>query len=355
MNIRDAFSAKAVAINRSEVASNRIPYLGTCFFPAKKKMGLDLKWIKTHKGLAVSLMPSNFDAKSTIRSRSGFKLEKTQMAFFRESMLVKEEDEQEIMRVEEATDPYAVDVLRSIYDDVNTLLDAADVVPERMIMQLLAPTDGSPKISIEADGVTHAYNYDPNGTYKENNYMELTTATDKWSDVENSDPMNDVMTAQDSCEAYSGTRPTIMLVSKKTMNYLKQNKKIKSYVLAQNTTATVIMTDARVKEIFNTELGVNIIVYTKQYKKEDGTAEKFYPDGFATLLPEGALGNTWYGTTPEERTLIGSGEADVAIVNTGVAVAVTTTSDPVNTKTTVSEIVLPSYERMDETFVIKAY
>ena len=115
------------------------------------------------------------------------------------------------------------------------------------------------------------------------------------------------------------------------------------------------MTDARVKEIFNTELGVNIIVYTKQYKKEDGTAEKFYPDGFATLLPEGALGNTWYGTTPEERTLIGSGEADVAIVNTGVAVAVTTTSDPVNTKTTVSEIVLPSYERMDETFVIKAY
>ena len=99
MNIRDAFSAKAVAINRSEVASNRIPYLGTGFFPAKKKMGLDLKWIKTHKGLAVSLMPSNFDAKSTIRSRSGFKLEKTQMAFFRESMLVKEEDEQEIMRV----------------------------------------------------------------------------------------------------------------------------------------------------------------------------------------------------------------------------------------------------------------
>ena len=52
---------------------------------------------------------------------------------------------------------------------------------------------------------------------------------------------------------------------------------------------------------------------------------------------------------------MGSGEADVSIVNTGVAVAVTTTNDPVHTKTTASEIVLPSYERMDSTYVIKCY
>jgi hypothetical protein len=145
MNIRDAFDAKSIALNRTEVKSNQIEYLGAGLFPAKKKTGLDLKWIKTHKGLAVSLAPSNFDAKSTIRSRSGFKMEKTQMAFFRESMLVTEEDEQEMMRVEDTADPYALDVLQHIYDDANDLLDAADVVPERMIMQLLSPSDGSPK------------------------------------------------------------------------------------------------------------------------------------------------------------------------------------------------------------------
>ena len=43
------------------------------------------------------------------------------------------------------------------------------------------------------------------------------------------------------------------------------------------------------------------------------------------------------------------------IVNTGVAVAVSVSEDPVQTKTTVSEIVLPSYERMDSTYVIKCY
>ena len=355
MNIRDAYTSKAIALVNTEVASNRIAYLGAGLFPAKKKMGLDLKWIKTSKGLPVSLAPSNFDAVSTLRSREGFKLTETEMAFFRESMLVKEADEQEIMRVKDSTDPYAGEVLGRIFDDANTLVDGANVVPERMIMQLLAPSDGSPKISIEANGVTYAYNYDPNSTYKTKNFASLTTDTDKWSDTTNSDPMDDIATALDAVEAETGERPSIMIVSRKTMDYLKQNAKIKSAILAQNTTATVFMNDNRVKEVFSNELGIRIIVYSKQYKKEDGTAAKFYPDGFATLIPDGALGNTWYGTTPEERTLMGSGEADVSIVNTGVAVAVTTTSDPVHTKTTVSEIVLPSYERMDSTYVIKCY
>lgn len=356
MNIRDAYNAKAIALVQTEVASNKIAYLGAGLFPAKKKMGLDLKWIKTSKGLPVSLAPSNFDAVSTLRSREGFKLTETEMAFFRESMLVKEADEQEMMRVQDSTDPYAADVLSRIFDDANTLIDGANVVPERMIMQLLAPSDGSPKISIEANGVTYAYNYDPNSTYKTNNYADVTTTdTDKWSDTTNSDPMDDIAVGLDAVEELTGERPPIMIISRKTMDYLKQNAKIKSAILAQNTSATVFMNDNRVKEVFSSELGINIIVYSKQYKKEDGSTAKFYPDGFATLIPAGALGSTWYGTTPEERTLMGNGEADVSIVNTGVAVAVSTTNDPVQTKTTVSEIVLPSYERMDSTYVIKCY
>jgi hypothetical protein len=356
MNIREIFSARAIAINRTTVASNKIKYLGSGFFTPKKKQGLDLKWIKTSKGLPVSLAPSNFDAKSTIRSREGFTIDNTEMAFFRESMLVKEQDEIDIARVQEASDPYATDVLNHIYDDANTLIDAANVVPERMIMQLLTPADGSPKISIQANGVTYAYNYDPNATYVANNYLALSTSTDKWSDTVNSDPLDDVRTGQDSVESKTGTRPDIMIVSRQTMSYLVANAKVRSALLAQNTTATLFVTDELVKNLFKTLLGVSIVVYSKQYKNEAGTTTKFFADGFATLVPSGApLGNTWYGTTPEERTLMGSGEADVSIVDTGVAVTVTTTTDPVNTKTTVSEIVLPSFERMDETFVIKCY
>lgn len=353
MRITDIFSARAVAARETQAASNRMPYFGEGLFPSEQKLGLDLKWIKSHKGLPVSLAPSNFDAKSTLRAREGFRVEKNEMAFFRESMLVKEEDEQNILRVQETNDPYAQDILRNIFNDTDNLVEGARVVAERMRMQLLAPADGSPGIFIEHRGVTYKYNYDTDGSYKANNYMAITTANDKWNDADNSDPMTDISTAQDAVEEATGTRPSILLMSKKTMGYLKKNKKIRSAVLAQNVTANVMMTDARVRELFSTELGVTIVVYTKQYKDEEGTAHKFYPDDMVTLLPAGTLGTTWYGTTPEQRTLMGNSGADVSIVDTGIAVAVTVTDDPVNTKTTVSEIVLPSYERMDETYVIK--
>lgn len=353
MRLTDVFSARTIAARWTEAASNRIEYLGEGLFPAKKKQGLDLKWIRGHKGLPVSLMPSNFDAKSTLRSREGFKIDETEMAFFRESMLVKEIDEQEIMRVQSSEDPYARDVLNRIYDDVNTLVEGAQVVPERMRMQLLCPdVDGSPRILIAADGKQYSYNYDTDGSYAANNYKAL-SGTSAWSDHDNADPMADLEAALEAVEALTGARPSIALMTRATFNHMKANAKVRNYVLAQNATANIMMTDARLKELISTELGLSVILYNKQYKDEAGQIHKFYQDGFVTLLPDGNLGSTWYGVTPEERTLQGSGEANVSIVNTGVAVAVKVTEDPVNTKTTVSEIVLPSYERMDETYVLK--
>lgn len=350
MKLSDIFYAKAIAQNWVEVASNAIPYLGTGFFPAKKKAGLDLKWIKGNKGLPVSLAPSNFDAKSTFRDRIGVSFNETQMAFFRESMLVKEADEQEIMRVKDSNDPYAVQVLDNIFNDARTLIDGANVVPERMIMQLLAPIDGAVGINITANNTAYTYNYDQSGEWKNNHFLDITTSADMWNAPATCDPLGDLEAALDAQEAISGNRPEIALMSKKTFNYIKASKKVQDGILAQNTTANVNYTTKRVKAYVEEELGITIVVYTKKYKKEDGTEANFYPDDVVMLIPNGALGNTWYGTTPEERTLAGSGQANVSIVNTGVAVSVTTTSDPVNTKTTVSEIVLPSFERLNECY-----
>ena len=355
MNMSELFSAASIAVQWNGAASNRIPYLGTQFFPAKKKTGLDLKWIRGNKGLPVSLAPSNFDAKSTLRSREDFNIEETQMAFFRESMLIKEKDEQEVMRVLDAKDPYAKEVLANIYNDVNTLVDGAEVVAERMRMQLLCPdTDGSPKIIISSKGKQYSYNYDTDGSYAANNYKAL-SGTSMWSDHDASDPLADLQAAIEAVEAVSGSRPVRAIMNRATLNHLKANAKVKSAMLAQNVTANLFVNDARVKELLNTELGLQVITYDKQYEDSDGTVGKFYKDGFVTLLPDGNLGSTWYGVTPEERTLNGSGEANVTIVNTGVAVAVKITEDPVNTKTTVSEILLPSFERMNETYVLKVF
>ena len=61
MLLTDVFSAEAVASVRTSDVSNSMAYAGLAFFPNKKKTGIDLKWIKTHKGLGVALKPSAFD------------------------------------------------------------------------------------------------------------------------------------------------------------------------------------------------------------------------------------------------------------------------------------------------------
>lgn len=352
MKLTDVFNAEAIALNWTEVASNSIAYLGAGFFPAKKKAGLDLKWIKGHKGLPVSLAPSAFDAKSKFRDRIGIQISETQMAFFRESMLVKEADEQEIMRVEDSNDPYAQQVLENIFDDTRTLVDGANVVPERMIMQLLAPKGGNMGINISANGTNYTYNYDTDGSWKSEHYLKIESASDKWSAADTCDPLKDLEDAIDAQEAVSGNRPEIALMSKKTFGYIKNSKKVQSGILAQNPTANVNYTSKKVKAFVEEELDITIVVYSKKFKKEDGTESTFYPDDIVMLLPNGAVGSTYYGTTPEEARGSSSG-ADVSVVNTGVAVTVTTTTDPVNTKTTVSEIILPSFERMNDCYSVE--
>ena len=58
--------------------------------------------------------------------------------------------------------------------------------------------------------------------------------------------------------------------------------------------------------------------------------------------------------TPEERTLIGDSKVDVAVLDSGIAVAIQNIyGPPVRHETTVSQIALPSFEGMDGLYVIK--
>lgn len=343
MKITDVYSAKAVAAVLDTPESNLVEYLGRTLFPFKKKMGLDLKWIQLHSKLGTSLAASNFDAKSTLRSREGFDFKRTQMAFFRESMLVTEEDQQEIMRIQETGDPYVQDVLNNVYDDANTLVMGARTVAERMAMQLLSPANGSPSIYIEDNGVVYAYNYDPDGAFKAHNYVQM-LGSSNWSDTAHSTPLTDIINARDMAK---GGKPTEIIMNPNTFALLKSNASIAAFIQPPN-----LPSDEVIKNIVATVAGVNVIVYEKMFKDESGNEVYFYPDGMATLIPSKALGNTWFGTTPEERSSLAKRDADFALVDGVFSVMVTETTDPIETKTTVSEIVLPSFENMDSVVVM---
>ena len=351
MNLSAIYTAKAVALNQTEAASNKIADLGEGFFPRDKKMGLDLKWIKTHKGLAVSLAPSTFDAKSKIRTRKGFKFDQQKMAFFRESMTVSEEDQQEILRVQESSDPYAQEVLKHIYSDVDTLVSGARVVPERMRMQLLFPTSGGPSIYISDGDVDYSYNYDGDGTWALSNRKDL-SGTFQWSNPTTAKPLSDIKDVKRALSK-KGSIPKYMLMNQTTFDMMLESEQIKSAILAQNSTANIFLDDPMLKTFIAAKCSLTILVYNKIVKDESAADIQLVPDGFVAFLPEGTLGKTWFGTTPEERTLMGNANAEVSIIDNGITVTVITTAAiPVETETTVSMIVLPSFERMDEVYLL---
>ena len=348
----EVVNTSAIALAATNDASNAVPYLGLQFFPEMKKAGLDLKWIKTHKGLPVTLKASNFDALPALRTREGVKIEKTQMAFFRETMQITEEDEQEIGRADDENDPYLKSALQSVYDDTNALVSGAEVVPERMRMSLLATTEGHPSIGIESDGVKYEYDYDPNGEYAAKHYLKLEGTSD-WSDTENSKPLTDLNNARKAL-AKLGKIASYVLMNSNTFEYLLNNKQVKNAILAQNLTANIEMTEENVVSIVRSRTKLSIVLYDKMYMDEDKNDQYFYPDNKVTLLPAGALGKTWFGTTPEERTASQVADVDVSMYGVGIAIAKKVEyGPPAVTSVTASEIVLPSYENMDSTFVIK--
>lgn len=352
MDFTNFFTPAAIAAYYTEAASNQTPYLGAGLFPSKKKAGLDLAWIKGSRGLPVSLKPSAFDAKATFRDRVGVERLETEMPFFREGYKIKEKDRQEMMRAKDANDPYATAVLDRIFDDTADLIAGADVVAERMRMQLLFPVEGAIGIAIKANGVDYTYNYDPDGAWKTANYTAL-TSNDLWTAPETADPFLMFQNARSKAKAQTGTDLSVAIMNSYTFGLMAKTAAVKNRYLTASGISIGYLTDQEVENVIEATSGVHVVVYDKQYRDEDKVAHKFVPDGYVSMLPAGSLGSTWYGTTPEEADLMGNPAAQVSIVNTGVAITKTVDTHPVNVNIFASEIVLPSFERMDEVHSIK--
>ena len=339
--IYDIVKPKPIATYYNAMTKDRKPFIGETLFPISKKLGLDLKWIKGSKGLPIALKSSAFDAKSEFRDRIGFSDIQTEMPFFKESMLVKEKDRQDLNMVagNPANKDYVDLITRNIFDDINNLIEGAEVQLERMRMQLLS--EG--KISImtkDLEGSPKAMEYD----YLLDNSQKIST---DWTEVD-ADPIADIIKWQDSIEDNTGSRPTRAITTRKVWGYLLNNKKIQGELKALNQN-NVALSNKMLENYMMEKLDLIVVLNNKKYKSEAGVTTNYFKEDVFTMLPDGELGKTWLGTTPEESDLMsGATDAEVSIVNQGIAITTTKQADPVNVNTKVSMIGLPSFERADE-------
>lgn len=354
-NFVEFIKPKIVAANLNSRNTDYENYLHRAFFDHKNKASIDLAFIKGSKGVPVTLMPTAFDAKATFRDRIAVEKIEAEMPFFREGFHISEKLKIDFARGSDADDPYVQEALNYVFDDAEDLINGARVVPERETMQLLFPVDGNIGISIKANGVDYTYNYDPNGTWKKNNYIVL-SGNDKWDAPATADPVKTLEDAKSQIETVSGAKLGIAVMNTNTYNKMAATASMLARANRNNTSA-LYATRTEIENVLNDFSETALIVYNGKYRNEAKEVKNFIPDGYVAYLPNDgvALGSVWYAKTPEELDAENFAGREVAIVEDGVAITVVPKEHPVNTDIFASEICLPSFERMDDFACIKVY
>ncbi|HFU4116114.1 TPA: major capsid protein [Streptococcus suis] len=315
--------------------------VGEKVFPAQKQLGLKLAFVKGASGRPVVLKPSAFDTKATLRERMNVTLSEEEMPFFKESMLVKESDRQQLNLIAQTGNQSLIDTItRGLFDDTTTLLTGARAQLEAMRMQVLA----TGKIAVIGNGVPQDFDYG----VEEDHKGKVKIA---WSDAETATPLADLDTALATLENLGG-KAEIAYMNSATFAQLKNAKSTATIIKPLAPTGAGV-TAQELKNYLSDNYGIKIVVKSGTYKDADGKVKKYFPDACVTLAPNSALGRTVFGTTPEESDLMGGNTgASVQIVETGIAVTTTKHTDPVNVETKVSMIALPSFENLDECYML---
>lgn len=337
----DVVDSKFMSTRWNNSVRDREPYLLSAFFTEEKQMGIELSYLQ---GKAPKIRPldlSAFDVKVLPLPREEFSKITTEMPFFKNSLPINEKQRQELLKVLATGNRQYIDVvLNKIYNDKKTLLDDASVTREMMRAMLL--TTG--KIVFASNGQAISYDFG----IPEANKKTLET-THKWDAPTTADPISDIINWQDAVETETGVRPTNLLMNRKTFNLMKKCDSVKNaiYVFADG---KVSPNDTALKKLIMEETGCTVYIYDKGYHAQGASGlTKFVADNIVVLFPEGSLGTFTFGTTPEEADLLsGNTDADVVIVDGGVAITTYREKDPVNVVTKVSEICLPTLEQPDQ-------
>ena len=337
--IFDVVTAENISAYWENMTQNRAPYVGEQLFPSVKKLGLNLDWLNGNSGVPVVLNLSAFDAQAIPRARQGVSVTRAQMPYFKESLYIDEELRQQLnIAIEGGSDAYVNTIMQKIFNDNVQLIESARVQRERMRMALL--TTGA--ISMTANGQSVSYDYGvPSGHKK--------TAAASWKNS-STDIIADIYAWQQTILEDTGVKPTRAICNSTVWNALRNNTNIRNTIFVYSNGVGTI-SDAALKSLLAEQLELSVYVNDRLYKNESGTNTKFVPDDTFVLFPAGELGNTYFGTTPEESDLQTGSAANVAIVDTGVAVTTMKKLDPVNVETKVSMITLPSFEASNQILI----
>lgn len=346
MKLQDYINSKNIALYIKELPAEDT--IDQTLFPDKKILGTKLEQAKGAKKKAVALRQSAFDVAAKMRSLNAkVEVSTTDIPFFKEAVGIDETTRREIINAMNCNNENIVNaVLDQVFDGQANLIKGAGIIAKKMRAQALQT--GKIVYSSDPNDGNVVVDYGVPDTHK-----IVLTGIDKWTDP-SADIVGDVKAFQKVMTDDGYTKPNIMLMTEKTFDQtFLVNTAITNDIRNSNVNTLRILSQADFLQFAKERMNLSVVfLEDATYFPYEGAAPVAYYDDFKVTFMSGtSLGNTVYGTTPEEFDLThGSAKLDTTIIEPGIAVTTDTKWDPVTVDTKVSVMPIVSFDRADEVF-----
>lgn len=283
-------------------------------YPSRKTEALEIKMIRGANNLPVSASIHAFDTESEIDQRETTGYDVAELALIKRKRKL---SEKEIIHLEQPrNDAEEREAVNKIYNDVDTLQDSVHTRVEAMRGEALA----TGKIVINENGYKATIDYGVPAAHKK---------TFKWLSG-TPDILDDMDTSVDKIVDDTGFTPTRVLTSKKNLNIILKNEKIRKAVFGVNSDRLLS------KQELNTFLKSlslpQIAIYDAKFRilTQKGTyvTKRYFPENAFVFMPDGNLGETLFGLTAEELELRKKPDVDITEIG-NVVIEQYATDDPV--------------------------
>lgn len=349
MNLSDYINSKNIALYIKELPTEDTA--DKTLFPDKKVTGTKLEMAKGAKKKSVALRMSTFDAATKMRALSAdLTVKSTEIPFFKEGMGIDETTRRDLQNAIGANNENFVNaLLGQVFDDYADLVNGANIIAKKMRASVIQ--NGLLNFTSKDGDIVVDYGVPAN-------HRETLLSTDKWTDA-SADIVGDIKKWQKAITDDQYAKPTILLLTEKTFDStFLINAAITNHIKNSNLNTSLILSQANYLQFAKEVLQLTVVFLedTTYIPSEGATAIPYYSDAKITLMSGASLGNTVYGTTPEEfDKQSGSSKLDTYMVGKGIAVTTMVKEDPVTVDTKVSVMPIVSFDRADEVFFATVY
>lgn len=283
-------------------------------FPARKTEALEIRMIKGANNLPVSASIHAFDTETEIDQREGAGYDIAELALIKRKRKL---SEKEIIRLEQPrNNAEEREAVNRIYNDVDALQDSVLTRAEALRGEALS----TGKLSINENGYKAEIDYGVPAAHRQ---------TFTWSGGASA-ILDDMDSAVDKIVADTGFTPTRVLTSKRNLNILLKDEKIRKAVFGVNSDR--LLSRQELNTFLQTLDLPQVAGYDAKYRiltaKGTYIAKRYFTESAFVFLPEGNLGETLFGLTAEELELRKKPDVELSEIG-NVVIEQYATNDPV--------------------------